>query len=72
MTRAVPGGIIIETELPQQCDLCGKIAELRPYGPNGEAVCFDCGMIHYEASEAALQKRIAGVGGIVIIVGDRP
>jgi hypothetical protein len=26
------------------CELCGKKAELRPYGPNGESICFDCGM----------------------------
>lgn len=36
-------GLIYE-EKHQQCDLCGEIRELRPYGPNGEAVCFDCGM----------------------------
>ena len=34
----------IEQQKPQQCDLCGQVAELRPYGPNGEAVCFPCGM----------------------------
>ena len=27
-----------------QCDLCGKMDELRPYGPNGEFICFECGM----------------------------
>lgn len=26
------------------CELCGKEAELRPYGPNGEFICFACGM----------------------------
>ena len=26
------------------CQLCGKPEELRPYGPNGEWICFDCGM----------------------------
>ena len=36
-------GIIYQEE-PQQCDFCGKIKELRPYGPNGECICFDCGM----------------------------
>jgi hypothetical protein len=35
---------VIEEENKQQCDLCGKIEELRPYGPNGECVCFNCGM----------------------------
>uniref|UniRef100_A0A6H1ZYA0 Uncharacterized protein n=1 Tax=viral metagenome TaxID=1070528 RepID=A0A6H1ZYA0_9ZZZZ len=36
--------IIIETEPDDKCELCGKIDELRPYGPNGERICFDCGM----------------------------
>lgn len=35
---------IIYAEKPQQCDLCGKVEELRPYGPRGEAICFECGM----------------------------
>ncbi|KKL27727.1 hypothetical protein LCGC14_2382230, partial [marine sediment metagenome] len=26
------------------CEWCGKEAELRPYGPKGENVCFSCGM----------------------------
>lgn len=25
------------------CSECGKIAEVRPYGPNGAEICFDCG-----------------------------
>jgi hypothetical protein len=25
------------------CELCGKVDELRPYGPKGERICFDCG-----------------------------
>jgi len=44
---------IIYSEKPQQCDLCGEIAELRPYGPKGEAVCFDCAM---EDEPSALEK----------------
>ena len=35
---------IIAAEKPQQCDDCGKIAELRPYGPDGSTVCFTCAM----------------------------
>lgn len=28
-----------------KCELCGKEGEeLRPYGPNNENICFDCGM----------------------------
>lgn len=27
------------------CELCGAAdKELRPYGPNGERICFECGM----------------------------
>ena len=35
----------------QQCDLCGKVAELRPYGPNGEAICFECSMKDKKTTE---------------------
>ncbi len=34
----------IASEKSRKCELCGKIAETRPYGPKGERVCFDCGM----------------------------
>jgi hypothetical protein len=27
-----------------KCELCGALGELRPYGPNNENICFDCGM----------------------------
>jgi hypothetical protein len=53
-------GRIIEDEKPQQCDLCGAIAELRPYGPNGEKVCFDCGMKDEDAATAHFRKRVTG------------
>lgn len=26
------------------CAMCGKFEELRPYGPNNESICWDCGM----------------------------
>jgi len=26
-----------------KCELCGAVEELRPYGPNNENICFDCG-----------------------------
>lgn len=43
MTRIHEGTLIIETEPPQTCELCGKIEETRPYGPNGEEICVECG-----------------------------
>jgi hypothetical protein len=35
---------VISQENKQQCDFCGKIKELRPYGPKGECICFSCAM----------------------------
>lgn len=49
---------VIAAERPQQCDFCGKIAELRPYGPSGECVCFECGMQNEPAAKAAFLKRL--------------
>jgi len=52
-------GFIAE-EKPRQCDLCGKIDELRPYGPNGECVCYECGMKDLEAAERGIRRYIFG------------
>ena len=27
-----------------KCTICNKEDELRPYGPNGSMICFDCAM----------------------------
>lgn len=35
---------IIAVEEPQQCDYCGKVDELRPYGRDSAVICFDCAM----------------------------
>jgi hypothetical protein len=42
MTRRIGNLIIIAPEEAQQCDECGRTAELRPYGPNGKCICFAC------------------------------
>lgn len=58
MSRIENGILIIEPEKPQQCELCGKIASLRPYGPNGEKICFECGMKNREAAVIAFRNRL--------------
>jgi hypothetical protein len=35
---------VIADEPDKQCQLCGKVADCRPYGPRGEQICFECGM----------------------------
>lgn len=42
------------------CELCGKVDELRPYGPGGKRVCFDCGMKDQEQAKARLHNYIFG------------
>lgn len=61
MTRRVGGTLHIEPEAPGECELCGVTAELRPYGPNEENVCFTCAMKDKAAAERAMSKRLAGV-----------
>lgn len=51
---------LIYQEKPQQCDLCGKIAELRPYGPNGECICHECGSKDPETTQKMMHKHIFG------------
>jgi hypothetical protein len=51
---------VIEKENPQQCDLCGKVAELRPYGPNGECICFACGMKDEKSARRGIRRTLFG------------
>ena len=50
----------IAVEPDGKCELCGKIAELRPYGPKGERVCFDCGMKDEAATKRQMDRYIFG------------
>lgn len=49
-------GIIQEQE-PECCEMCGKIDECRPYGPNGENICFECAMTKCDPEQ--VEKRMA-------------
>jgi hypothetical protein len=51
---------VIEAEPPQTCELCGNVEETRPYGPNGEEVCFDCGMKDEEAVKRGFRAYVLG------------
>lgn len=46
----------IAVEDPQRCEMCGKIDECRPYGPNDEEICFDCAMSTPEMEEIVKKK----------------
>ena len=50
----------IATEPSQVCELCGAIDECRPYGPNGEQICFDCGMKDPETTQRKMDAYLFG------------
>jgi len=52
-------GVIIE-EPAQVCEMCHKVDECRPYGPNEEQICFDCGMLDEETTRKQMEKYIFG------------
>lgn len=58
-----PGIMVIDrTELPEgSCQLCGAEGEeLRPYGANGEWICFDCGQKDKKTTEERMANLLFG------------
>ena len=51
---------IIQEEPPQACQMCGIIAECRPYGPNDEEICFECAMKDPETTERKMAIYLFG------------
>lgn len=52
------GFIAVEPE--GKCELCGKFAETRPYGPKGERICFACGMKDERTTKRKFCKVVFG------------
>lgn len=48
-------------ERPQQCDLCGNVAELRPYGPGGACICIACGRKDFTGTCARMGVKLFGM-----------
>ncbi len=63
MSKRVVDLAISYQEKPQQCDFCDEIAELRPYGPNRETICFDCAQKDVKTTEKMMG---------VVLFGDTP
>ena len=60
MSRNVNGVVIIEAEPDFICFQCGKVAETRPYGPNGEELCFECAMKDEATTTRMMNKVLFG------------
>lgn len=54
------GPFLIEAETNGECEICGAVAETRPYGPEGEEVCFTCGMKDPDAADRGIRKFVFG------------
>jgi len=52
--------LVIEPTEPATCELCGKVAELRPYGPDGKSICYECGMADEEATMKRFRQMMLG------------
>lgn len=55
---------VISTEPAQLCEICGNIDECRPYGPEGEQICFNCATTKCdrEQVERRMMNHIFGEG----------
>ena len=51
---------IIAQQADEVCEMCGKVDECRPYGPNDENICFDCAMKDPETTERKMAAYIFG------------
>jgi len=69
MTEKVGSVLIVETTEPDECELCGCIAELRPYGPGGSSICVECGLRDVPGTEErmteVLEKMLEGATCVV-------
>jgi len=61
MSQRIGNTIIIEPEPDTRCELCGAIEETRPYGPNGERICFACGMKDAATTLRQCSSKLFGV-----------
>jgi len=43
-----------------KCELCGKEDELRPFGPNNENICYDCGMKDEATTSRKFEEMLRG------------
>ena len=51
---------VIEPEPKGVCALCLAHAETRPYGPQGQEVCFACGMKDEAAAKRGFDRYVGG------------
>lgn len=51
---------VIQPTPPSVCAFCFKLAELRPYGPERESICFSCTMKDVDTTERRASQHLFG------------
>lgn len=77
--QAVDAYLKLHGKLPSECFYCSALhKEMRPYGPKGAYVCFDCAMATPERkaqTDKAFGDQMDAAGDVVVIgeeTGPRP
>lgn len=60
MSANIGGVIVICEEDDNECELCGAFEETRPYGPNGERICWVCGQKDLETTNRVMRRVLFG------------
>ncbi len=60
MSKRIGNVAVICPEPDGKCELCGKVDELRPYGPKGERICYDCAMKDEPTTERQMKRVLFG------------
>jgi len=75
MTMKIGTTVVVEPEVPASCEVCGVVAELRPYGVGGKKICVECAMRDPETMRtcwAAMRARLESLlVGTTLVVGPR-
>lgn len=60
MSKRIGNMTIICAEDDEKCELCGIVAETRPYGPRGERICYPCGKKDPKTTERQMNRVLFG------------
>jgi hypothetical protein len=52
--------VVLGATADEQCELCHKMDEVRPYGPNGEKICPACGDLDKIGTVKRVCKKMFG------------
>ncbi len=60
MSQRIGDTFFISQEPDGKCEFCQTVTELRPYGPNGERICFTCAMKDEETTKRKFAEALNG------------